>query len=93
MVCSLLLSLWPFCFGLWPGSPEDLPQRMAWLGGLGRGNEKKRGGKWGRPEAEVAVVLAHVLPTVWVQKCDTREMGAQGAQIQLTGILEWQDPK
>lgn len=50
--CSLLLSLRPSCSGLQPGSPEDPPQRMAWLGGLCGENEKQQGGRWGRPEAE-----------------------------------------
>lgn len=64
---------------------------MAQVGAM-RKNEVANGGG---QRQRMAVVLAHVLPTVWVQKCDTREMGGpcQGAQIQLTGILEWQDPK
>lgn len=45
---------------------------MAWLGGLGRGNEKKRGGKWGRPEAEdgscTGSRIAHCVGSeVWYQ--------------------------
>lgn len=94
---SFLLSSWPFGFvcgrGDWKTCPEGWPGLVACWSGGSKG--KKRGGRWGRLEAEdgSCAGLHPACPLCGLRNVTPGNQGpCRGAQVQLPGILEWQSP-